>query len=250
MSLITVEMKGAVAIVRLNNGILNSLSPDLSDELRETLGRVKAEARAMVLAGGDKFFSNGLDLPTLLKLEKDEMIEFYEGFNQASLDLFTLPMPTIAAVVGHAAAGGAVLAMMCDYRFVAAGKTKIGVNEARIGVALPYLSNLVLRQIVGDRVATDMAFTGRFLGPDQALAAGLADEIHPPGEVEDKALEKMTSLASLSPAALAANKTVRVEEIHNRYTENDKGRRSNKADIDIWYEPEIRNLLAETAKKL
>lgn len=250
MSLITVEMQGAVAIVRLNNGVLNLFSPDLVDELRETLGRVKAEARAMVLAGGSKFFSNGLDLPTLLKMDKETMVEFYEGFNQASFDLFTMPIPTTAAVVGHAAAGGAVLAMMCDYRFVAAGKTKIGVNEALIGVALPYLTNLVLRQIAGDRVATDMVFTGRFLGPDQALAAGLADEVHPPGEIEDKALEKMTALASLSPAALAANKAARVEEIRKRYLENDKGRRSNKADIDLWYEPDIRKLLAGAAEKL
>ncbi len=83
MSLVTVESKEDLAIVRLQNGVTNAISPDLAEELSRVIAQVKKDKAGMVLAGGEKFFSMGFDLPKLLLLDRSSMTEFFYVFNQA-----------------------------------------------------------------------------------------------------------------------------------------------------------------------
>jgi enoyl-CoA hydratase/carnithine racemase len=91
MSKVNLEAHDAVAVLRLKNGVTNAISPELVDDLLATMKQMKIEFNGMVLAGGDKFFCIGFDLPKLLQLDRPEMTEFYVRFNQAVLDLYTLP---------------------------------------------------------------------------------------------------------------------------------------------------------------
>ena len=247
MSKVSFEVKDTVAVVRLNNGAINPISLELLDDLIEAVGRAREEALGLVLAGGAKFFSMGFDLPALLEYDQEGMTDFFERFNQACLALYTLPMPTVAAIVGHAVAGGTVLSLTCDYRLAASGKTKMGLNEVRIGVPVPFLTDLMLRQIVGDRAATQIAFAGEFMTPDQCLALGLIDEVHPQEEVEAKALAKVGALAALPRSAQAANKANRIEAV--RYWYERSGRRFDEIFIKTWFEPETQELLVQAAEK-
>ncbi|MFH2057592.1 MAG: enoyl-CoA hydratase-related protein [Pseudomonadota bacterium] len=73
------------------------------------------------------------------------MVDFFQRFNQLTLDLYTLPLPTACAISGHAIGGRNILALTGDYRFMAEGKKRIGLNEIQLGVPVPYLADLILR---------------------------------------------------------------------------------------------------------
>ena len=247
MSKVIIETHDAVAVLRLNNGVTNAISPELVDDLLETVKQIKSEFNGMVLAGGDKFFCIGFNLPMLLQLDRPDMTEFYTRFNQAVLDLYTLPMPTACAIDGHATAGGAITALGLDFRFVSSGRRLIGFNEVKIGLPTPYLADLILRQIVGDRCATELMFTGEFVETQQAQKIGLIDNVFQPENLEEKAVAKIAELAALLPYGITVIKNNRVEAVRARYEEM----RSADADwfLNCWFKPPVQELLQETAKK-
>jgi enoyl-CoA hydratase/carnithine racemase len=143
MMMIRTEYHDKVAVVKLNRGITNALNLQLVNELAETLHGVKhdSDVHSLVLgSSNEKFFSIGFDVPELFELTKSDFKFFYQTFNRVCLDLYTLPKPTIAVITGHAIAGGAILALCCDYRFIAEGRKLMGLNEIRLGVPVPYPS--------------------------------------------------------------------------------------------------------------
>ncbi len=244
MSKVIIENNGKVAILRLNNGVTNAINSDLIRDLDEAILTIKKEAQGMVLAGGDKFFSIGFDLPTLLKYTRAEMADFLYTFCGLSLNLFTLPLPTCCAMMGHAIAGGNILALTSDYRFAVSGK-KLGLNEIKLGLPVPYLADLMLRQIVGDRVATKMLYSGEFMITDEAKQAGLVDEIFSPEEIEAQAVERISKIADLPSKAFMEIKANRVEEVRIRYEASSK----NEILLDCWFSQPAQDLLQEAAKK-
>jgi enoyl-CoA hydratase/carnithine racemase len=247
MSKVTLETHDAVAVLRLNNGVTNAISSELVDDLTGELNRIKNEFKGMVLAGGEKFFCIGFDLPALLHLERPDMIEFYARFNQTILDLYTLPVPTACAINGHATAGGAIFAISSDFRFVSTGRRFIGLNEVKIGVPVPCLPDLILRQIVGDRCATEMMYSGEFVEPEEAKRIGLVDDVFESEDLEEKAVAKIAELAALPPYGFSAIKNYRVAAVKSRYEEM----RSMDADLflNCWFDPAVQELLQEAAKK-
>lgn len=247
MSTVKIEKHDSVAVLRMTHGISNGVSVEMVEEVNAALDEIQADSNALILAGNEKIFSMGLDLPGLLKLSKQDLLEFYHKFNDMCLRLFTLPMPTGAAIVGHAPAGGAILASCCDFRTMATGKTKMGLTEIWLGVGVPYLAHLIIRQLVGDVNATGIAFTGQMFGAEQCLEMKWVDEIHPPEEVEAKMIEKMTILAALPSPAHKVNKIVRTEAIRERYEL--VGRKNNEMIIDFWFDPDTRSRLEMAATK-
>ena len=247
MSKVILEVYDAVAALRLNNGVINAIGPELLDDLSAELTQIKSEFKGMVLAGGEKFFCIGLDLPGLLPLGRSEMVEFYFKFMQVVLDLYTLPMPTACAINGHATAGGAIFALSSDFRFASSGRKFIGLNEVKIGLSVPYLTDLILRQVVGDRCATEMMFKGEFLEPEKALKIGLVDAVFSPEDLEEKAVAKIAELAALPPQGLTVIKNNRVGAVRSQYEEA----RSTEADLflDCWFNPSVQEKLKEAAKK-
>jgi enoyl-CoA hydratase/carnithine racemase len=247
MRKVILEAHDAVVTLRLNNGVTNAIGPELLDDLTGEVKRIKSEFMGLVLAGGDKFFCIGLDLPRLLHLSRSEMGEFYFKFTQAVLDLYTLPMPTACALGGHATAGGAILALSSDFRFASSGRKFIGFNEVKIGVPVPYLTDLILRQVVGDRCATEMMFKGEFVEPEKAQKIGLVDAVFSPEGLEEKAVAKIAELVALPPHGLTVIKNNRVEGVRSQYDD----KRSVEADLFLgcWFNPSVQELLMEAAKK-
>ncbi len=247
MSKVVIESRENVAIVRLNNGVTNAINTELVDDLSRAIHQVKIEYKGMVLAGGTKFFCIGLDLPVLLKLDRAGMGKFWDKFDQVIADLYTLPIPTVCAVAGHAVAGGAILALTCDYRFVASGRKFIGLNEIKIGVPVPYLPDLMLRQIVGDRAATEVVYRGEMVEPQAALEIGMVDDVLSADDLEAQAVEKIAELAALSQPAFGFIKENRVRDNHHKFVIE---RESNKEQfLDCWFQESVRELLREAAQK-
>jgi enoyl-CoA hydratase/carnithine racemase len=247
MSTITVEERGDVAILRLSNGVTNVIGPNLVADLLDVLDMAEKAYRGLVLGGGTKFFSIGLNLPELLQFDRAAMDAFWDRFDAAVLKLCTMPLPTAAAIAGHATAGGTILALACDYRFVAAGRNLMGLNEVRIGLPVPYLADLMLRATVSERTATRIVYRGELIAPDQAKTDGLIDAVCPAEKLEKHAVEVIDELAAHSQPAFGLIKKNRVAATRHEF---EKRRAAKKEEmLACWFRPEVQELLAEAALK-
>jgi enoyl-CoA hydratase/carnithine racemase len=247
MHKIVIESRGEVALVRLANGVTNAIGSELLKDLSTVLADVKSGFRGMVLAGGNKFFSIGLDLPALLKLNRKDMAAFWTGFEDAVLALYTLPIPTAAAIAGHAPAAGTILALACDFRMIASGKKLMGLNEIKIGLPVPFLADLMLRQAVGDRAATEIEYTGELLMPEKAQALSLVDAIFPEEDVEAQAIAKISEMLERPPFGFPLTKQHRTRDIRTRFLADREF--INQAFMDCWFSAPVQDILSEAAQK-
>jgi enoyl-CoA hydratase/carnithine racemase len=247
MSAVVIESHGPVAVLRLTSGVTNAVGSAVLQDLQRLLPAVRESFRGLVLAGNPKFFSIGLDLPELLALDRDSMADFWHRFEDLVLALYTLPLPTAAALAGHANGGGAILSLACDYRFVAEGRKLISLNEVAIGVPVPYLADLLLRQIAGDRAAVGIEYESKLVPPEEARAVGLVDGVCGQAEVEAAAIAKVARLASAPAHAFALTKRHRVREIPARFAAVRP--ELDRTFMECWFSTEAQALLREAAKK-
>jgi enoyl-CoA hydratase/carnithine racemase len=250
MEMVSVEHHGRVAVVRLQYGVTNALSPKVIHGLEAVFRRVREDdaVNGLVLtSSNEKFFSIGFDIPELFEMNKDDFRGFYRLFNQTCLDLFTLPKPTVAAITGHAIAGGCILALCCDYRFVAKGHKLMGLNEVRLGLPVPYLPDRLLHSLLGVLRAREMMESGELYPAEKAFEMGLADKILPIGDVVKAAIEHADTLGSLPKVGYRMIKENRVEIL----AESVIARQDQKetAFIGSWYSDEARERLKEAIKK-
>ena len=247
MSTIRIESHDHVAVLRLDNGVTNAISQALVDDLSAALETIRGDGRGLVLAGGDKFFSIGLDLPQLLQLSREQMELFWQRFDQVLLDLYTFPAPTAAAINGHAVAGGTILALTADCRFISDSRNLMGLNEANIGVPVPYLADLLLRQLVDENAANEIVFGGELITPEKAHAIGLVNDILPEEALEYHAIEAVATVAVKPRHAIGQIRENRTEVVSRRFERNRDAKRT--AMMDIWFRSEVQQMLREAAKK-
>jgi len=250
MELIHRRCHDGVTILQLNRAVTNALNPQLVRELAESLKGVRddSQVRGLVLgSANDKFFSIGFDIPELFDLAEDDFATFFRAFNRLCLDLYTLPKPTVAAITGHAIAGGCILALCCDYRFIAQGRKLMGLNEIQLGVPVPYVADCVMQQVVGARNAREIAYTGQFFAPEALLQMGLVDRVLPLEQVRQQAIEKSEALGALSPAAFATIKRHHVETVEARILK--RLTEKERFFVERWYSGEARERLREAMAK-
>ncbi|XVV15622.1 enoyl-CoA hydratase/isomerase family protein [Actinoplanes sp. CA-131856] len=200
---IQVDDLDGVALVRMARGKVNALDLDLLYDLTTTfleLDNNDATAAA-VLTGGGRAFSAGVDLKRVLAGGAAYIREFLPALEDAFDAVFSLGKPTVAAINGHAIAGGAVLAAACDQRVMSGGT--LGVTELLVGVPFPALALDILSHALGPRAAHRAVLTGETLTPAQALAAGHIDEIGPP----EAAVARARKLAEIAPYTFRMTKT-------------------------------------------
>jgi enoyl-CoA hydratase/carnithine racemase len=188
---------------------VNALDPGLIGALRAALRDAGADGReAIVLSGSPGRFSGGLDVPALLTLDRAGITELWRSFFALLHDLAASPVPVVAALTGHSPAGGTVLALFADHRVLAAGAYAVGLNEVRVGLPVPEVLVRALSFVVGERRAADLATRGLLLGPDEALRAGLVDELAPVADVVPRAVAYARELLALPRAAMLATRAL------------------------------------------
>ncbi len=198
-----IHFHDAVAEIRMDRPPANALNRELVEKLLAALETARMDgARAIVLTGRPGMFSGGLDVPDLLTLDRRQVEAFWGLFFALTRQLAASPIPVIAAISGHAPAGGAVLALQCDYRIGVAGKFRIGLNEVQVGLPVPGTILLALEEVVGPRVARRMATRGQMLSMDEALGVGLLDELVEPEQLLSAALARASELLALPPVAM------------------------------------------------
>ncbi len=240
-----IEEHGSIAIVRMQNGVANPIGPGLVTALDKSLTAAEKEFQGVVLAGGEKFFSIGFNLPLLISFDRERMADFFYRFNDLVLRLFASPLPTACAVVGHAIAGGTILALACDFCLAAEKKPLMGLNEVKLGVPVPYMTDMMLRQRVPDRTANRILYTGEFFPAAEAQEMGIVDEALPAAQVEARAVERLAAVAALPKQAFSAIKENRTEGVKKRY--ETRGREACERFLDCWFAASTRPLLEKAA---
>jgi enoyl-CoA hydratase/carnithine racemase len=247
---LSIEHQDGVALLRLDRGVTNAINLELVHALAAAVrdARENPQTRGLVLCSAqDKFFSIGFEIPQLFELPRSGFEEFYRAFNRMCLELYALPKPTFAAMTGHAIAGGCVLALCCDYRFIADARKLIGLNEIKLGVPVPYVASCVLRQLVGARVARDIEQDGEFLPPKRAQDLGLVDQVLPLERVVSMAVDRCRALGSMPAQAFAMIKRNRTEAVEQQILEKLEGR--EHYFIDCWYAEDTRARLKAAMEK-
>jgi enoyl-CoA hydratase len=177
---VRVEPRGDLAVLRLDKPRGNAIDEPLVDALREAVRALGADpaVRGVLLASAHpKLFCPGLDLVTLIDYDRAAMQRFMRRFAEAVWALHGLAKPVVAAVGGHAVAGGCILALTADYRVLRRGGAQVGLNEVRIGLPLPWSVSVLLRTVVPPTALAQVALLGRNFADEEARAAGLADEL-------------------------------------------------------------------------
>jgi enoyl-CoA hydratase len=183
-----------VAQIHLDDGKANAMSTDWFAALNEALDRAeKDEVRAVVIRGRSGMFSAGLDLKWLPTLDRAGIARLGERFAETMLRVWNLPVPTIAAVTGHAIAGGCVLASACDKRVGMRGDFRIQMNEVLVKIALPTWAAAVCASSWSPPELHDLLLFGRSFDPDEAHALGF---LHGLADDEDGVLAEANDVAA------------------------------------------------------
>jgi enoyl-CoA hydratase len=241
------ERQDDLAIIQIHTGKANAIGPEWLTSLHQLLDQL-GDARALLVTGYEGFFSAGLDLPSLLPLDRPAIHAFIDRFNATMLRLFEVPIPVVAAVNGHAVAGGCVLAMQADWRIMTDRACKIGLNEVPLGIGLPTVVVETLRCQVSPATLVPVALEGRLVGPEEALRLGLVHEVVPAAQLLTRALARARELAALPPSATRQVKTsIRraVSELVRSHQAEDTGRW-----VATWFSNEGQALLHAAVAKL
>lgn len=247
--IVEVVEHGAVREVRMARPPVNALSPDLVTALRASMAPPLGTAgpAALVLSGAPGIFSAGLDVPRLLGLDRAGIADLWSSFYGLLRALAVSPVPVVAAITGHSPAGGAVLALFCDLRIMAAGDYRIGLNEVRVGLPLPPVIAAALRRQVGARAAERLSVSGALLAPEEALRVGLVDELVPAGQVVERALAVAQELAALPRAAMSETRRLARADLAALF---DDAAAEVPAVLDAWFTAEAQTTMAEVVARL
>jgi enoyl-CoA hydratase/carnithine racemase len=182
----------------------NALDRELIDDLHALLDRLEAEPRLLILTGGTGgTFASGADIGELLERDRSDALAAInlEAFER----LRATPMPTIAAIDGHALGGGAELAYACDFR-VASGRARFGQPEVQLGIMAAAGGCYRLPALVGEALAKEVLLAGRILDAREALACGLVSEVVEATALLDAAHALADRILKAAPLALRLTK--------------------------------------------
>jgi len=206
---IRLERDGALVTARFDKPRGNAIDEPFARELLDLARELDADPglRGVLLASAHpKLFSPGLDLVTLMEYDRPAMEGFMLLFAEALWALYGLRKPVVAAVGGHAVAGGCILALTADFRVLRRGGVQIGLNEVKVGVPLPGSVTVLLRASVPPAALTPVALLGRNFADDDALAVGLADQLADAEGFEDFCRARLDEFADKDPVAVGITK--------------------------------------------
>jgi enoyl-CoA hydratase len=251
--MIELSHRGGIAIVKMVHGKANALDSEFCEALAAQFEAFRSsDTRGVVLTGQGPMFSAGVNLIRLSEGGAAYVRRFLPALHRLYDTVFFFPKPVVAAVNGHAIAGGCVLECCADKRIAMAGGGRIGVTELLVGVPFPPLAFEIMRFASPPRYLADGMFSGATFTPDVALTRGLVDELaEGPAALLDRSMAAADMLAALSPMAFAQTKQQIRQPVADALERH--GGRVAAAAEEIWTAPEtlayIRGYVARTFKK-
>jgi len=245
------ERSGNLSILTLSRGKANALNHALVEELCAAVAGAAADdsVRGLVLASDrPRFFSSGFDIREVFAYDRDGMAAFFGRFIDLYESLYGFPKPVVAALSGHTFAGGAILAIACDFRIMAEGDFGFALNEINLGLAVTPTIRHMLVNAVGLVHAREVLLFGEPLTPARAREIGLVRELAPADQVRDRATACARLLAAKPPAAYREIKRS-IREFGRR--EDTPGDRATLSQfLNIWFSAEAQDARREVASKV
>ena len=228
-----VTRDGPVAIIAIDRPPANALEANVLGAVTRALDEIDAsDAGAVVLTGTGSCFSAGLDLKEVPRYTQAQQRDLILALNRFLGRLYAYPGPVVAAVNGHAIAGGLVAALACDRRVGTNAPCRLGLTEARAGVPFPVAPMAVVQAELTPAVARELVLVARNVDPARALAMGVLDELQEPQHVMPRALDVARDLAGIDRAVYARTKRdLRAAAIARIDEANAEG---NDPALDAW----------------
>ncbi len=243
-----VKNEGRVAVITLAHGKANALDVEICDALRKEFKALrKSDASAIVIASTGKIFSAGVDLPRAADGGRKYLKSLVRALDKMYEEIFLHPKPVVAAINGHAIAGGCVLACCADYRVLAKDAGRMGVTELLVGVPFPAFAFEVLRATTSPMHFPKFTASGETFDTEGALACGFADEAVAADRLMSRALEKAEVLAAIRTEAFRVNK-LHTRASAKQFLAND-GKNIDRQIMKVWTAPEtVENIRAYVAR--
>ncbi|MFD2585921.1 enoyl-CoA hydratase/isomerase family protein [Croceitalea marina] len=241
MENINLIKKEGYAIVQMNRGKVNAINRQMVLELQKTFEALAldSDTKGVILTGQPHYFSAGLDLIELFQYNKEEITEFFSAFGSLYLQLVQFKKPFISAITGHSPAGGTVLAVTSDNRYMAQGeKYVIGLNEVAVNIQISQNLTEIYAFWMGDGLSSRYILEGKLLNGDEALAAGLVDELVPLENVLDRAEKKMRHYLKADQEILLNTKAKLRKHLWDKLDLDAEN--SLREASELWWKPEIR----------
>ena len=234
-----------IATVTLQRGKVNALNEPMVEEIADSFGNLEtdAEVNSIVFTGSGKFFSFGFDVPEFFKYPKKDFIRYLEKFTNLYTYLFQFPKPIVAALNGHAIAGGCMLATACDFRIMATGKGKISLNEITFGSPVFAGSAEMLRFWVGSRNAQSILYSGAMYSAEEAFGLGLVDQMSSEDTLAEDARKVAQELGEKAGLAFTSIKKLLRKPVAKAMVKH--GEDSILECADIWYSKTTREKLKQ-----
>ncbi len=201
------ESRGSTHLLRLCHGTVSALDLELLLALTERFHEFRhSEARALVLTGTGSAFCGGADLQRLIDADRDYIDAFIGALAGLLREMLEVEKPVVAAINGHAIAGGCILAAGCDRRLMTEERGKIGVTELFVGVPFPPLALELLAANYTPAVLRTLVYEGGLYSPAEALEMGIIDALHPRDQLLEAALALADKLGDIVPETFAVTK--------------------------------------------
>jgi len=231
------EERGEVAIMRLQHGKVNALDLELLLAITEAM-RAVDQARAVVITGSGSVFSAGVDLQRIVAGGPSYVREFLPALSDSFMAIFDHPGPVVAAVNGHAIAGGCVIAAACDVRLMSQGK--IGLAELSVGVPFPPAAMEIMRHAIGPATG-HLVLTAALLDPAQAQSIGLIQHVCEAEVLLESAVDWARQMARTPPGVFWVSKRQLQQPARDRIAARSG---DEEAVAQIWSSDRTRDAIA------
>lgn len=216
------RIEDSIAVVRMSRPPVNGLD----FEFLRQLGKVSDELgviddiRVVVITSAFKVFGAGLDLKMAAKMDKDKWHNYALSLHNSFNKLENIPKPTIAVINGAALAGGLLISLSCDFRFIGEKEGYFSLPEVNLGI--PYLagSTIRLQKMIGRVKSTELMFTGRDISAREALEIGLVNKVFKDEELFERSMEFARILTSKGRHSIAAAKRCMNESLFREIQAN------------------------------
>lgn len=241
MNTLKLVKKQEYIIVQMHRGKVNAIDHEMVQELRQVFRDIENDeaVKGVILSGQPHYFSVGLDLIELFRYNKEQISDFFHAFGTLYLELAQFTKPFISAITGHAPAGGCVLAVTSDNRYMAEGEPyRIGLNEVAVNIQISQNLTEAYAFWMGSGLANRYILEGKLLTGPEAVSGGLVDLLVPLDQVVDHAEMKMQHYLKANQDIWVNTKRKLRKHWHNRLDPD--GQNSFKEAVTLWWKPEIR----------
>ena len=229
-------------IIRINRPKVNAIDSEtliaLENEIKKATEDI--ETNSILITGEGSFFSFGLDIPSFLELNREDLkLSIHRLLNICKI-IYLSNKITISVINGHATGGGCMLAISTDFRLMVDQRAKIALNEINIGLSLFSSTIAMLRSSIGLNKAKKFLLTGELISPESAKDIGLVDELYTKDELFNKSLEFAHSFENKN---LLIIKNMKQELMKLSSKELNDSDESIEKFLDIFYLPETQKIL-------